>query len=283
MNKTILATTAVLAALTLAACTEEAKASGLTVYGSIEQGVSVTGGVTDAVQGDNYIGFDAKESFGESGNGAFAKIEMAFDSEVNGLTNREAYVGLDLNGVKVQTGRMKNLEKSFVAGAVDIFEGESFSTTGAARVSNASALVIEGDVATVGASVITDGAAGQSGADAYEVAAKTTFGPLSVAGVYTKDNVTETITKRVSTVSEFAGVTLGGAYDIDTEAKIATASIDLGNNTLRGGVDLDADNNIGKKVVEAQHNFSKNTSAYVNVSKEDGQDQNVLVAMRMKF
>jgi predicted porin len=282
MNKTIFAAVVATGIVTLAGCAEEAKAD-VTVYGSIEQGVTSSGSVMDSTSGDNYIGFNATESFGEGAASAFAKIEMAYDGETDGLTNREAYVGLDLGSVAIQSGRMKNLEKTMVASAVDVFEGESFATAGSARVPNATAAIVDLDVATVGASVITDGANGEDKVDAYEVAAKVGTDAFSVAGVYTKDNANETIAKKVSATATVSGLTLGGAYDIDTEDKILTAQVEMGANTLRGGVDFDVDNEVGKKVVEAQHNFSKNTSVYANYSVADGEDSDITVAMRMKF
>ena len=81
MKKSLLAV-AIAATLTLAACgSEEAKAEGVTVYGSAEQAITSQGGVADMAAGDNYIGFRAAESFGEGKGSAFAKIELGVDPE----------------------------------------------------------------------------------------------------------------------------------------------------------------------------------------------------------
>jgi hypothetical protein len=96
------------------------------------------------------------------------------------------------------------------------------------------------------------------------------------------DKVADTTAKRVSASVNALGATVGGAYDIDAETSTVVGSFTAGSNTFRAGADLDADQNVGKKVFELDHAFSKSTNAYINVSK-DGNNTDYTVAMRMVF
>lgn len=279
MKKTLAMMAMTATAFGLVACTEEAKAA--TVYGSIEQGVSLNNGSGDSVGGDNYIGVKVSETLA-NGTTASAKIEMAYDSETDGLTNREAYVGLDFGGLAIQTGRMKNLEKTMVTGNVDVFEGNSFGTAGAARVSNAFAATTSVGGLTLGASAIADGAAGDSGVDAYEVALNTDVAGVNVGAVYTKDRITDSNTSVVSGSVDLMGVTVGAAYQPDADTTTYVGQVEAGNNTFRAGLES-VEDGANTTIAEVQHNLSKSTSAYVNWSKAEDADPETIVAMRVTF
>jgi len=282
MKKSLLAVA--LAATLVAACApeKEAKAAGVTVYGSAEQAITSTDGVADLASGDNYIGFKASEDFG-NGAGAFAKIELGVDPEgTNTMSTRESYVGLDLNGVSITAGKQKNLEKVLLAPLVDIMEGNGSSTANDARVNNAVSVVTEVSGITVGAASITEGTTGEDKVDAYELGAKGEFGGFTGVVTYTKNQTTDVDSISYGVGAGFAGINLGATIEPDADTNTFAASTDFGANTLKGSYqDVDGGNNT--TAVEVQHNFSKSTSAYVNYSETEGSDAATMVGMRMTF
>ena len=281
MKKSLLAV-ALAATFTLAACGEEAKAAGVTVYGSAEQAITSTDGVADVASGDNYIGFKASEDFG-NGTGAFAKIELGVDPEgTNTMSTRESYVGLDLNGLNITAGKQKNLEKKFLNGLVDIMEGNGSSTANQSRANNVVALTTTVGGLTVGAATVTDGSAGEKTVDSHELAAKGEFNGVTAVVTYNKDNTTGTDTISYGAGVDVAGISVGATIEPDADTNTFAASTDFGANTLRGSYqDVDGGNNT--TAVEVAHNFSKNTSAYVNVSETEGSDATTMVGMRINF
>ena len=283
MKKSLLAAAIAVSFLGLAACTEEAKASNVTVYGSAEQAITSTDGVMDMASGDNYIGFKANESFGEGAGSAFAKIELGVDPEgTNTMSTRESYVGLEMNGVSITAGKQKNIEKSFLAPLVDIMEGNGSSTANDARVNNAVALVTEMGGVTLGAASITEGTTGEDSIDAYELGAKGEVAGVTAVVTYTKNQTTDVDSISYGVGADVAGVTLGATVEPDADTNTVAASVALGNNDVRASYqDVDGGNNT--TAVEVAHNFSKNTSAYVNVSETEGSDAATMVGMRINF
>ena len=282
MKKSLLAV-AVAATFTLAACgSEEAKAD-VTVYGSAEQAITSTDGVADVATGDNYIGFKATESFGESGNSASAVIELGVAPEAtNTMSTRESYVGLNLNGLNITAGKQKNLEKQFLNGLVDIMEGNGSSTANQTRANNVVALTTTVGGLTVGAATVTDGSAGEKTVDSHELAAKGEFNGVTAVVTYAKNNITDTDTVSYGAGIDVAGITVGATIEPDADTNTFAASTDFGNNTLRGSYqDVDGGNNT--TAVEVAHNFSKTTTAYVNVSETEGSDASTMVGMRITF
>ena len=287
MKKSIVAGAALVAALGLVACTEEAKAAEATIYGQAEAGIESTDGVSNVVS-DHILGVKASESFGEGKGGAFAVIEFGYNEEAaagDELNSRLGYVGLDLGAVEVAAGKQKNLKKSMVNG-VDAFQGSSsLSVEDAARVTNVVSAKTEMNGVTLAGAAIVDGATDEKTMDAYEVGAGVDVAGISLAGVYTKDVTTEVDSIVVSAGVEVAGVSVVGAYEPDnTAGKTYTgvASVDLGNNTLRGGYSYvdGADNTM---VAEVAHNFSKNTNVFVNVGKPENGDATTNVGIAMNF
>jgi predicted porin len=287
MKKSIIAGAAIVAALGLVACTEEAKAADATIYGQAEVSIETTNGVADVVS-DHILGVKASESFGEGKGGAFAVMEFGYNEEgANGdeLNSRKAYVGLDLGAVEVTAGKQNNLKKSMVNG-VDAFQGSSsFSVADAARATNTVAAKTEMSGVTLAAAAIVDGATDEDKMDAYEVGASVDVNGITLAAVYTKDVTTEADSTVVSAGVDIAGVSLVGAYEPDNAAGktyTGVASIDMGANTLRGGyayVD-GADNTM---IVEAAHNFTKNTSVFVNYGKPENSDATANFGIAMNF
>lgn len=271
-----------IAATLIAACAPEKDAkAGVVVYGSAEQAIAINDSTTDVQGGDNYIGFDATDDFGNGMKG-FAKIEMAYDPEGNGLTNRETFVGVDTGAATVKIGRMKNLEKSMVTGNVDIFEGaNSFSTEGSARVSN----VVSSSVSVSGISLAVasiQDAGGEDVVDAYEAGVALEAMGVKASAVFTKDNATDETRKVIGASLDVAGVGVGLAHQPDADTTTVVGSLDVGSNTVRGGYEMvdGADNTM---IAEAVHNFSKTTSAYVNYAKPENGDAETLVGVRVKF
>ena len=282
MKKSLLAV-AVAATFVLAACgSEEAKAD-VSVWGSVEQSISTTDGVSDMARGDNQIGFKAAEDFG-NGMGAFAKITLGVESEgSNAVTTKDSIVGLNIGDTNVWAGTGMNLEKSMVAGHVDVFEGNSFGTAGAQRsATNVAAISTKVGDATVAVSSVVDGSTGQDDVDSYEVAAKAPLGPLTVSGVYSKNQTTEVDTTVVGATANVVGLTVGAAYQPDADTTTVIGSFDAGNNTIRAGLES-VDNGNNTTIAELQHNFSKSTNAYVNWSKEEGSSATTMVGMRINF
>jgi hypothetical protein len=287
MKKSIIASAAIVAALGLVACTEEAKAAEATVYGQAEVSIETTNGVSDVVS-DHILGVKAGESFGEGAGGAFAVVEFAYNEEGaagDELSSRKAYVGLDLGAVEVTAGKQNNLKKSMVNG-VDAFQaGDSFSVEGAARATNTIAATTEMSGVTLAAAAIVDGATDEDKMDAYEVGASVDVKGVSLAAVYTKDVTTEVTSTVVSAGVEVAGVSLVGAYEPDNttgETYTGVASVDMGSNTVRGGYSYvdGADNTM---IGEFAHNFSKNTSAFVNYTKPENGDATTNIGIAMNF
>jgi hypothetical protein len=283
MKKSLLAVA--IAATLIAACApeKEAKAEGVTVYGSAEQAITSQGGVADMAAGDNYIGFRAAESFGEGKGSAFAKIELGVDPEgTNTMSTRESYVGLDMGDVTVTAGKQKNLEKVMLNGLVDIMEGNGSTTANQARVNNAVAVVAEVAGVTVGASSITEGTSGEDKIDSYELGAKTTFGAVTGVVMYNKNQTTNVDQISYGVGADVAGISVGATVEPDADTNTFAASTDFGANTIRGSYqDVDGGNNT--TAVEVAHNFSKTTSAYINYSETENSDAATMVGMRIVF
>jgi hypothetical protein len=282
MKKSLLAVA--IAATLIAACApeKEAKAEGVTVYGSAEQAITSQGGVADMAAGDNYIGVTTSEAFA-NGTSAFAKIELGVDPEgTNTMSTRESYVGLDLGDVTVTAGKQKNLEKVMLNGLVDIMEGNGSTTANQARVNNAVAVVGEISGVTVGASSITEGTTGEDKVDSYEVGAKAEFGGVTGVVMYTKNQTTNVDQMSYGIGADVAGISVGATIEPDADTNTFAASTDFGANTLRGSYqDVDGGNNT--TAVEVAHNFSKTTSAYINYSETENSDAATMVGMRIVF
>lgn len=293
MKKSIIAAAVIAGIVGLAGCTEEAKAAGATVFGAIDQRIEMTNGSWD-VNGDtsdSYVGVSVAEDLGE-GASAFATISMDYVTESDnsgngqGVTQRDAFVGLTMDGITVQAGRMPNLTKQVIGGTVDAFEGTSFDANGAARADSVVAVSGEFGGVNVGvASVVDNG--GEDKIDSYEATAGVTVAGVNVAGVYTKDKANDTDTKAVVASLDVAGFGLAGGYEVksnDDVVMTAIASTTVGANTFRGGIS-DVENGVQTYIVEAEHAFSKSTKAYVNYSDNDtaGNDPTTMVGLKMTF
>jgi hypothetical protein len=287
MKKSIIAGAAIVAALGLVACTEEAKAAEATVYGQAEVSIETTNGVSDVVS-DHILGVKASESFGEGAGGAFAVMEFGYNEEgANGdeLNSRKAYVGLDLGVAEITAGKQNNLKKSMVNGVDAFTAGPSFEVEGAARATNTVAAKTEMSGVTLAAAATIDGATDEDKMDAYEVGASVDVKGVSLAAVYTKDQTTEVTSTVVSAGVDIAGVSLVGAFEPDnTNGKTYTgvASIDMGANTLTGGYQSVTDGD-ATYIGEVAHNFSKNTKAFATYTKPENGDATTNFGIAMNF
>lgn len=291
MKKSLAGAVVALSIVGLAACTEEAKAAEVAVFGSVEQRVEIQDGVSDVVNDDTFVGIRASEQFGETGTSAFAVISLDIDTEgANGSTTRDAYVGLDMGSFAVQAGRFESLTTSVADGTVDIFEGNTVDTIDDGRASNSVRATVGVDAFNVSAQITSDGTAGEKTVDTQALGIATEFAGVSLNGVYTKDNVNSTDSYLAAAGVEVAGINLAGAFErVDngsttTDTMIAAASLDVGSNTLRGGYEK-ADGDKAHYVAEVAHNFSKNTSAYANyfVDSDDAVEDTIGLGLRMNF
>lgn len=280
MKKSIIASALALSIVGLAACTEEAKASNVTVYGQVEQSIST--GSSQNISDDNYLGFSASEDLG-NGTSAFAKVEFGVDDETNTVTNRETYVGLDMGGVTAQVGRQKNLKKVMVNG-VDAFQGTSFSVDGAARTDDVASVKTEiGGVTIAGATVLNGTANADEVGETRELGASVEVQGITLGAVATKAGSADT-TVTYAAGADVAGINVSAAYepDLTNETITVVGSTDFGSNTVRlGNAFVDGGNNT--MIGEVAHNFSKSTSVFVNYSKTENAASATAVGIAMKF
>ena len=259
----------------------------VTVYGSVEQRVEMTDGVWDVNGDDNYVGFEASEDLG-NGASAYANISMDVASEDNSTaTVRDGYVGVNFGAVDVRAGRQINFLDAADDSTTDIFEGTSLTADGAGRVDSAVRVTATMSGVTVGGVVISDNAGAEEKTDAYQVMASAAVGPVTVLGVYNKDKNADTDTKLFGASTSVADFAVAGTYEIaanDDYTATVVASLDLGNNTLKGGYET-IENGVDTYVVEVVHNFSKSTSAYVNYSDNDAADSDptTMIGLRHNF
>ena len=280
MKKSIVGAAIALSIVGLAACTQEAKASNVSIYGQVEQ--SVNTGSTKAMSDDNYVGVSVSEALSETSS-AFAKIEFGVDDGTNTVTNRETYVGITMDGITGQAGRMKNLKKTMVNG-VDAFQGSSFSVGGATRADDT--LMVKGEIAgvTVAGSTILDGTANADEiGETRELGASVEVQGISLAAVATKAGSGDT-TVIYGAGMDVAGVNLAVSHEPDATNSTTTVvgSTDFGANTLRlGNSFVDGSNNT--MIAEVAHNFSKSTSVFVNHSKTENATGSTQLGLAMKF
>jgi len=257
------------------------------VYGSVEQRIEMTNGVWDINSDDNFVGFEASEDLG-NGASAYANISMDVASEDNSTaTVRDSYVGVDFGAVDIRAGRQINFLDAADDATTDIFEGTSLTADGAARNDSAVRVTAEVGGVTVGGVVISDNSGAEEKTDTYQVMASAAVGPATVIGVYNKDKNADTDTKLVGASAAIADINVAGTYEIaanDDVTMTAVAAVSAGNNTFKAGIE-DVENGAQTYVLEAVHNFSKSTSAYVNYSDNDvaGNDSTTMVGLRMNF
>ena len=274
MKKSILAAGVLSALLTSAAFAD------VSIYGQVEQ--SVNTGSTKALSDDNYVGVSVSEALSETSS-AFAKIEFGVDDGTNTVTNRETYVGITMDGITGQAGRMKNLRKTMVNG-VDAFQGSSFSVGGATRADDT--VMIKGEIAgvTVAASTILDGTANADEVgETRELGAAIELGGVKLSAVQSKVGTADAV-MTYAAGAEIAGINLAVAHEPDATNSTTTVvgSMDFGANTVRlGNSFVDGSNNTMK--AEVAHNFSKNTSVFVNHSKTENATGSTQVGFAMKF
>jgi hypothetical protein len=287
MKKSILSGAVLaLAVVGLAACTGEAKASGVTIYGQVEASVGTDSSKNAA--DDSFIGFAVTESLNEAGDSAFAKIEMGVDSDASSnadqITVRESYVGVNMSGITGQVGKMKNLRKTMVNG-VDAFQGDSsFSVDGAARTADVA--MVKGEFAgvTVAASTVLNGTANADEVgETRELGASVEVQGITLSAVQSKAGTADAV-MTYAAGAEVAGINLAVAHEPDATNSTTTVvgEMDFGANTVRVGNSFvtDGDNTM---VAEVAHNFSKSTSAFVNYGKTENADSTTSVGIAMTF
>jgi len=256
--------------------------SDISIYGQVEQSISTSADAKN-ISDDNYVGVSVSEAFGESGNGAFAKIEFGVDDETNAVTNRETYVGVNLGDITAQVGRQKNLRKTMVNG-VDAFQGTSFSVAGAARADDT--VVVKGELGgiTLAGSTQLDGTANADEVgETRELGAAIEVQGISLAAVQSKAGSADAVLT-LAADANIAGINLSVAHEPDATNKTTTVvgSTDFGANTVRVGNSFvtDSDNTM---IAEVAHNFSKNTSVFANHSKTENASGTTSVGFAMTF
>jgi len=287
MKKSLLGAAIALSIAGLAACTGEAKASDVTIYGQVEASVS-TSASSKNIADDSYLGFSVSEALDAEGNSAFAKIEMGIDGDAsaNGdqVTVRESYVGVNYDGITAQVGKQKNLRKTMVNG-VDAFQGSSsFSVAGATRAADSAMIKTEIAGVTVAASTILDGTANADEVgETRELGASVELQGINLSVVQSKVGSADAV-MTYAAGAEIAGIDLAIAHEPDATNSTTTVvgEMDFGANTVRVGNSFvtDGDNTM---VAEVAHNFSKSTSAFVNYGKTENADATTSVGIAMKF
>ena len=265
----------------MSAALTSATMADVAIYGQVEQ--SVNTGSSKNISDDNYLGVSVSESLGESGNTAFAKIEFGVDDETNTVTNRETYVGIDFNGVTGQIGRMKNLRKTMVNG-VDAFQGNSFSVDGAARTDDVAMVKTTiGGVTVAGSTVLNGTANADEIGETRELGASVEVQGIALSAVASKAGSADTAVTYAAGV-DVAGVNLALAHepDLTNATTTAVASMDIGANTVRAGYGY-VDGGDNTAIAEVAHNFSKNTSVFVNHSKTENATGVTQVGFAVQF
>jgi len=280
MKKSILATA--IAGLVLVGCAEQASAE-VTVYGSAEQALKMTdNGTTDSkdiVNGDTYVGFKASEDLG-NGITAFTDLSLDMDSEgANSPTTRDAKVGLNTQAGTITMGRQKNLTK-VIGGVVDIFEGDSATVNGQSRNNNTLSYTTPNVAGVTGSAMMTaDGTTGDDNVDTNEFAIAYANGPIALGASRLDDENNNDQTVTFAGSYNLGNITVAGAYsEVDNndgtanvEQTTYVASMNISNNTLKAGFQ-DEDEANETTTLEAVHNFSSKTSAYVNFQNADPKD-----------
>lgn len=277
------------AAIILAGCTNEAKAE-TSVFGSIEQAWQSVDGVSDVITDDTYVGVKTSEDLG-NGINAFAKLSLKVDAEgANAAVTKDAYVGLTNGKATVKAGRFTNVQGAVGDLTVDIFEGPGTDVANAGRINNTVGGSLDLGGVTLLGSTTSDGATGEDGQDAYEIGATGSFGAVTLAGAFAKDQNTDVETTLYGASTDVAGATIAGTFETDeTAAGVETdtynvvGSVDLGSNTIKAGYN-DVENGADTTTFEAVHNYSSKTSAYVNVQDVSTSDDKTWTAgVRVKF
>jgi hypothetical protein len=251
------------------------------IYGQVEQ--SVNTGSSQNISDDNYLGVRVSESLNEAGDTAFAKIEFGVDDETNTVTNRETYVGITMSGITGQVGRMKNLRKTMVNG-VDAFQGSSFSVAGAGRTDDVAMVKTEiGGVTIAGSTVLNGTANADEVGETRELGASVEVEGVKLSAVQSKAGTADAVLT-LAADANIAGINLSVAHEPDATNKTTTVvgSMDFGANTVRVGNSFvtDSDNTM---IAEVAHNFSKNTSVFVNHSKTENASGTTSIGLAMKF
>jgi predicted porin len=185
---------------------------------------------------------------------------------------------------------MTSLSQDLGDATIDIFEGNSIDVTNSSRQSNAARVSLEAAGVAVSAQFVQDGANGEDKVDSYELGASAEVAGVTVAGTYTDEKVSSTKTYLAGAGINVAGVTIGGAFErvdvagVETDTLSAVAAVDVAGNTLKGGYQK-ADGDDAVYLAEVQHNFSKNTNAYVNykMDQDDSVEDTLGVGLRMSF
>jgi hypothetical protein len=260
MNKTVLSAAIIAASFT---------ANAVDVDGSVEYVMSSDNGVLDIKSDDTYMSFTAREDLG-NGVSAYATLSLDVDSEAGTkIINRDALVSVKVGGVNIAAGRMANVQKDLSGATVDIFEGNGQALTGASRVDNAIKTEVDMGSVKLASSVVIDGATGQEAADSYDVGAAIDLGAVSVGGVFAENRVTNATSKMVAGSAVVGAAAVGASFEravVDTVNVVA--SIDVGANTIKAGY-ADVEAGADTVTLEGVHNYSNNTSAYVNVQSVD--------------
>lgn len=277
MKKSLLAV-ALAATLGLAACGEEAKASEVRVYGTMEQAMEWTNGAADIKDGDTQLGVKVKEDLG-NGSSAFVKIRIDLDTDNSGSqSTKEAYMGLTDGTTTIDVGRNKDLTKRLAV--VDAFQGNSYGATNGDRRDSIVAVTSKVGDFKVGGSMIVD-AGGEDVNDVYEVMGG--YGPVSV--VYQKNETTGADTTMAALKTELAGIKVLGTHELLTDDNTVTTVVgikDFGANTVRVGYEsVEGGDNTAR--FEVAHNFSKKTSVYLNVQDKENTDNVVQLGMQVNF
>jgi len=301
MKKTLIA--AAVAAVVAAPAFADVKVSG-----QVHQQFAKTDGSRTAENSENGIYFNASEDLG---NGLTAFAHIGLDVDGTAETGKDQKIGLKGSFGTVVFGQMEDFTEGKVQSRVTLTSDTSGS--GAILESNTDNGRTDGAMAYVsptmnglhfGIATYTDVGVNSSGADAYDLAVFYDNGPLSIAVArelvkgalgaedekvlsaaisYSMDNLKLTAL-RTSTDNN------GGTAANDQDDMSYKLDYKMGANTLTLGYKDDENatggNGTDTWVVEAVHNFSKQTSvygAYIDYDDTTTVDKAVKVGLKHKF
>jgi predicted porin len=240
------------------------------------------------------FGIKASEDLGD-GMSAFVKYEFGADTidGDNGLTARDAYMGLKGDFGTLTVGRMSAPTKAVLYGTgnvqlADANQGWDFANNFASKGTRVDNAVAYGT--KVGGVNLTLATVGDDAGDNFAnqaIGLSTDVGSVHVGFAHINDDGDENLTIAGAKMSMDA-LTLGVVYEDfeDTSDTLgASASYKMGSNVASVSVssrEYDNGNDLDVTTFGLEHKFSKKTSAYLSyASVDDGADEDSVTSVGM--
>jgi len=279
MNKKLITAGLVATTLGLVGCGANDAEAGF--FGSVEKTWNNSAEVLDTE--DTYLGYTINEDLG-NGYSAIGELSVDIDSSV---TERKSYAGIANTAGQVALGKQASVQGFVGDTTIDIFEGPSFDVNNASNIDNAATGKVNlGNITVLGSTIPS------AGDDSYELGATLDLGAINLVGAYaeTSADVKNTI---LGATTNYNGVALGGTLEteesaagVEVDTATVVAAVSAGSNTLKSGFQ-DVENTKETYTVEGIHDFSKQTSAYINyqTSETDAgvESDTTTLGFRVKF